>query len=369
MRTQLDHPRIAVFISPHGYGHAARAAAVVEEMHDLDPAIEFEIFTTVPRWFFDDSLSAHFKYHPFVTDIGLVQKTPLQVDLEGTILRLDRFLPFAPTLIEELVSTVKARGCRLILCDIAPVGILVAKEAGIPSILIENFTWDWVYEEYLGEKPEIERHLHYLKELFALADVHIKTAPACSPSGADLFTRPVSRKLKRSSHEIRKSLGVPEDARLAMITMGGVPLRYPFLEKIAQHKEVFFLIPGGARTFQVQRNLILLPHRSGYHHPDLVNAADAVIGKAGYSTLAEVYRAGVPFGYVVRKRFRESEVLASFIDTHMKGLPVAENEFENASWLSRLNELFALPRLLPEGPNGAAQVARFLLSSRFCLLK
>ena len=29
-------------------------------------------------------------------------------------------------------------------------------------------------------------------------------------------------------------------------------------------------------------------------HPDLVNASDAVIGKAGYNTLAEVFYAGTP---------------------------------------------------------------------------
>jgi len=31
--------RIAFFISPHGYGHAARAAAVMEALHRLDPEV------------------------------------------------------------------------------------------------------------------------------------------------------------------------------------------------------------------------------------------------------------------------------------------------------------------------------------------
>jgi len=41
----LNKNRIACFISPHGYGHAARAAAVMEALHLLDPGKEFEIFT------------------------------------------------------------------------------------------------------------------------------------------------------------------------------------------------------------------------------------------------------------------------------------------------------------------------------------
>ena len=44
--------RIAYFISPHGFGHAARAAAVMQAISDTDAAVGFEIFTTVPSWFF-----------------------------------------------------------------------------------------------------------------------------------------------------------------------------------------------------------------------------------------------------------------------------------------------------------------------------
>ena len=68
---------IAYFISPHGYGHAARAAGVMEAVHELNPSIRFEIFTKVPSWFFDDSSSGNFGYHSLLTDIGLVQRTPL----------------------------------------------------------------------------------------------------------------------------------------------------------------------------------------------------------------------------------------------------------------------------------------------------
>ena len=36
---------LAYFISPHGFGHAARAAAVMSALHTQDPALQFEIFT------------------------------------------------------------------------------------------------------------------------------------------------------------------------------------------------------------------------------------------------------------------------------------------------------------------------------------
>jgi len=65
--------RIAFFISPHGFGHAARAASVMEALAQIEPSYRFDIFTTVPAWFFAKSNSFTFKYHRLLTDIGLVQ--------------------------------------------------------------------------------------------------------------------------------------------------------------------------------------------------------------------------------------------------------------------------------------------------------
>ena len=93
--------RIAYFITPHGFGHAARASAIMDAVSETVPLVSFDIFTTVPEWFFADSLSVQFEYHEFVTDIGLVQKTPFLHDLEETIEALDRFIPFDPALISD----------------------------------------------------------------------------------------------------------------------------------------------------------------------------------------------------------------------------------------------------------------------------
>ncbi len=111
---------------------------------------------------------------------------------------------------------------------------------------------------------------------------------------------------------------------------------------------------------RVRDNLVLLPHRSPYFHPDLVNASDAVIGKAGYSTLAETYYAGVPYGYVERPKFRESQFLAAYIRREMKGMPISETQFENGEWLASIADLLALPRIKRRQQNGADQAAEFI---------
>jgi hypothetical protein len=353
---------IAYFISPHGFGHAARSSAVMAAIHQRQPTRRFEIFTLVPEWFFAESLAGPFGYHPLLTDIGLVQKTSLAEDLPETGRRLADFLPFDPAKVNPLAELVKNLGCRLVMCDIAPLGIAVAQAAGLPSVLVENFTWDWIYEGYLPAAPALAEHISYLQSVFASADYHIQTEPACRPdSQADLTVPPVSRSVRTPAPLIRQQLGLPNQADLTLLTMGGTPWQYTFLEQLEKQNGTYFIFPGVGEHKVVRHNLVFLPNHSSFFHPDLTNAVDVVIGKVGYSTLAEVYQAGVPYGYVLRPQFRESSILEKFIETKMNSLAITETEFERGDWLAKLPNLLELPRKARQEANGADQVASFIL--------
>ena len=366
---QTDTRPIAYFVTPHGYGHASRAAAVMAALLELDASIRFEIFTQVPAWFFESSPGKSFGYHSLLTDIGLAQKTALVEDVPETMRRLDTFFPFDGAKIKQVASWLNQVDCQLVLCDIAPMGIVVAREAGIPSVLIENFTWDWIYEEYVSDDGRMKRHVAYLAEIFNAADYRIQTEPICRQRPADLTTAPVSRRSRTSRRQIRKALGIPEQAKAVLVTMGGTTWRYPLLRNLADRAGVFFIVPGadgkqghGDGRVKTHDNLVLLPHHSHFFHPDLVNASDAAIGKVGYSTVAEVYWSGVPFGYVARRKFRESAPLVRYIGDALPALAITEAQIEDGSWMSLLPDLLVLPRVSRQGSNGADEVARFIVN-------
>jgi UDP:flavonoid glycosyltransferase YjiC (YdhE family) len=348
---------VAYFISPHGFGHAARASGVMEAVLEVRPSTRFELFTTAPSWFFEDSLSAPFSYYPLLTDIGMVQHTPLREDLLETIRHLNDFLPFQPSLIAQLARQLRALECRLVICDIAPMGILVAQHAGIPSVLIENFTWDWIYDGYAAHGEQMAVHVDYLRDIFHGASCHIQTEPVCAYRKADLVTPPVCRKARTSPKHIRKQLAIPVDKKVILITMGGIEMQYDFTEALRLLPDVYFVIPGGSHLTELTDNLVLLPHHSDFYHPDLVNASDGVVGKLGYSTLAEVYHAGVPFGHISRRDFPESEILARFVDKEMAGLAIEEEDFHSGKWISKVPILLGLIRNGPVVPNGSQQIA------------
>src|SRR5215475_8842528 len=214
--------RIAYFVTPHGFGHAARAAAVMVALQEIDPAIQFDIFTQVPHWFFQDSLVRNVHYYHVCTDIGVVQTTSLHEDLPATVRRLDSFFPCDGSLVTTLAALLRSAACALVLCDIAPLGLVAARAAGVPSVLIENFTWDWIYQGYVQEEPRLARHIAYLRTIFATADYHIQTTPVCDPCPADLTSPPVSRKPQHSPQQTRTRLGIPMLAQAVLLTMGGV---------------------------------------------------------------------------------------------------------------------------------------------------
>lgn len=352
---------VAFFVTPHGLGHAARAAAVMSALRSKAPGVSLEIFTSVPIGFFEQSVSSGLGYHLCNSDVGLVQNAPLHADIPHTIRRLDDFLPFDTDLTGALADKIRFLECRLVVCDIAPIGISVAREAGIPSLLVENFTWDWIYEDYRSHRSRLDDHIVYLNRIFSQADYHIQTEPVSRVADADLITPPVCRRTRQGPGLVRRTLNLPADKKVALVTMGGIPDECSFLHRLEEHDSTCFIIPAECGSDDIPANVRFLPHSVGFYHPDLVNACDCVIGKLGYSTVAEVYQAGVPYGYVMRPTFREAGVLADFVEQHMPCVGFSPEEFLEGTWLERLDELLNMPRDVSKKKNGDSQIADFIL--------
>jgi len=355
---------IACFVSAHGFGHATRTAAVMAALHHRRPAVRFEIYSEAPAWLFEESVGAGLTVHHAVrTDVGLVQKSPLEEDLPGTVAALEDFLPFSTARVEALTRQVLAADCRLVLCDISPLGIAVAEAAGLPSVLVENFTWDWIYEGYFQREAGLREPARYLQRLFSSADLHIQTEPVCRPEPAAIrVAEPVSRRPRQSAAIVKAQLGIAEADKMVLLTVGGVAYRWEGLHRLQGLSGVVFVVPGAAPAFERRDNLVAIPQRSGFYHPDLVAAADAVVGKLGYSTLAETYQAGVPFAFLARQGFRETAPLASFAEKKMGAIRLPDDALEDGGWLE------ALPGLLKRSPdakgpgNGDDAVAEILAS-------
>ena len=349
-------------MSPHGFGHAARSCAVMSELRRQSPATDFHIFTDVPSWFFSESLPDCFSHHPFATDVGLAQLSPLVEDLEATADLLDQKPVDDPVSVARLATEIKKRGCSVVVVDISPLGLAAAAEVGIPSILIENFTWDWIYLNYPESPPRLRHHGRGMVEIFASADFRIQTNPVCQLRPGSVAVGPVARNPRTGREEIRVSLGIPVDEAMIVVSMGGVPWDYREFSGFVHADGPWIVVPGGSEgRARREGRLLLLPFHAEVYHPDLVAASDLVVSKLGYSTVAEAYRAGSALLYVGRPRFPESPVLARWVEEKMVAAEIEESALRGGGWLAAANELLEVPRRKPDAENGAVQAAEVIL--------
>lgn len=351
--------KIGYCISAHGLGHASRSLAVMEALKK-QAVVKFEILTTVPAQFFTDQLPADCRIHHLPSDVGLVQRSSMEEDIPATLKALEAFYPLDPRLVQEAVRIFK--DCACVFSDIAPLGIVAARELGIPSVLVENFTWDWIYQGYLGQWPLFDRYISILQEIYQGVDYRIQAAPFCERINTALRVEPIARPIKPGLLQIRKRLSVGEEQRLILITMGGVPGKTLDLSPLQQVKDTVFVLAGGKGEISFQKNICFLPMHSDFYHPNLVAAADGVVGKVGYSTLAEISQAGTPFIYIRRKMFRESEALVTYIRQNLKSWEITEQELLAGSWLSLLTAVPLRKKRRKKSINGADQVAAFVCS-------
>lgn len=362
MSTNNERLHIAYFITPHGFGHAARACAVMDALHRVKTGLVFEIFTTVPEWFFRESLDCKIVYHPFTSDVGLIQKSSMQEDIPRTLQHLNHYYPFTQEVIDGSCKILKEQNVKAVLCDISPIAIEIAGKCNLPSVLIENFTWDWIYAGYPRYQAQFNQFIDGFQKAYTQVNYHIQTTPVCAPhEQVDFKSAPVSRVPREKRGSVREKLGLNNHQTVALVTMGGIPGEYSFIQELARYPLYQFIIPGATDHISRQSNVILLPHHSKFYHPDLVNASDLVIGKVGYSTLSETYYANIPFIYLSRKSFRESACLVDFVQQEMVGVEINEDQFQSVQWMDVISELLSKEKKNRSGQNGANQIAQFLL--------
>lgn len=320
----------------------------------------FEIFTSVPAWFFAQSLQVPYRYHHEIVDVGLVQATPLKEDAPTTVQRLREIWFPSQAKIAQLAGEVCNAGCQAILCDIAPMGIVVANAAGVPSILIENFTWDTIYSAYVADAPALQELGDSMAEWFARANYHIQTDPITRPTATAQSVLPISRSPRTPTSEIRSRLGISPTAQLILLTMGGHSAEFLFLARL-QQLPYQFVLPGNWQSEERRGNCLFLPFKSELYHPDLVATADLVVGKIGYSTVAEAWQSGTRFAYIPRPLFLESAVMEEWMQKNMVCSEILQQDFEQGTWLyAQLPALLAQPRGQIAQENGAAQAAEFI---------
>lgn len=346
--------RLAVFISPHGFGHAARACALIEALDEICAApIELSVFTSVPEWFLRESLTRGFERIEEVVDVGLVQRGPLHEDMQATARAVAELLDPDRALVARFATALAMRGCEGVVADIAPLGLAAAAAAGLPSALVENFTWDWIYAGHPDAPPRLREYGGQFAGMNAGATLHVQTVPVCAPDSRALQVGPIARRPRLGREATRRCLGVGEGEKLALVSLGGIPTSMQLPRSLPPGWRVVVL---GNAVGELVPGVEVLPHHSNHYHPDLACAADVIVGKLGYSTVAEAWQGGCGLVWARRPAFAETAVLAEHVRRVMPNAALDVEEVIGGAWVEVLESLTpaTLPTPFRDGAGEAA---------------
>ncbi|MCH2171591.1 hypothetical protein MK489_12475 [Myxococcota bacterium] len=337
--------RVVFYVSGHGYGHATRmralAAAMKTRAGDL---LDLHVRTQAPHWIFTER-DRDLTCSTAVIDVGVLQPNGLDLDLPSTLQAHQAFLTDWNSAVEREARFLEQRGADLVVGDIPALAFAAAARAGVHSVAVANFSWDWILEPYAadeaGFRPAVERYA----EAYAMAN-HLFRLPfhgEFDAFGSILDTPLLVNHATRDRRQSLHALGLPDDGRpLVLVSFGGFgakPDRGPQANDLEDYRFLGFSDPpeGLASAWTT------LSHPSPIPHEDLVNACDVILGKPGYGTVAEACAHGTRFLHLPRQNFREIPALEAGLARYCTARSMPREDFEDGRWREHLDALLSLP--------------------------
>jgi len=354
-------PRLAVYISGHGFGHLAQIAPVLEALHRQHPDFSLLIRTNIDETIVRCFLSTPFELLTGEVDIGVVQKNASEEDVPATINAARDFFSDWEERIGSEVDRLGKYRPNLVLSDISPLAFPVAKKLGIPAIGLCSLDWHAIYSAYL---PADDALLTLLANAHAQADILLQPPLNMPmPSFANIEKiAPISRQTNHGRAKVRRHMNLAEGERLCMIMFGGAgnpPFDITALGNISGWR---FCIPGDSNA-QLAARVQQVPFSEPFSTVDYVAAADAVICKPSYNILAECWRYKIPVVYVPRPDFPEYPHLRDWLQENAPAVELTFPDFRAGNWQQALETAVQMPRCYPEtNMDGGVQAAEIISS-------
>jgi hypothetical protein len=362
-------PAVAFYISGHGFGHASRQIEIINALGAASPETPILIRTSAPPWLFERTLRVPATLIAGEIDTGVVQIDSLHLDATETIRRAAAFYHTLDERARAEADLLRRHRVGCIVADAPPLGCAAAHAAGIDSVVVSNFTWDWIYEGYAAELREAPGLRERLGQTYALAAAGWRLPMY---GGFETIARRrdlpfVARHARHSRDQVRRVCGLSSARPIALLSFGGYGVRDVDLELLDCRDAVTVLLThDGSFDDPVPEGVAVLSepylYGSGLRYEDLVSAVDVVITKPGYGIISECVANRTALLYTSRGRFAEYEVLVREMPRYLRCGYLDHEDLFAGRWRAALQALLESPEP-PEHPptNGAEVAARLLI--------
>ena len=369
-------PAIVFYISGHGFGHASRCIEVINAILAQRPETRVGVRTSAPRWLFDLTVKGKVTYSTLECDTGVVQVDALTLDEADSIRRAAAFHSDLVTRAASETRALRELGAGLIVADVPPLAFAVGASAGIASIALGNFTWDWIYADYPRVRlaPSL---LPAIRGAYAKASMALRLPMS---GGFESFSNVkdipfVARHASLSREDVCKRLKLPAEKPFVLASFGGVGLAGLDTDALGKLRKYTVLSAATMPLTRVRKDTPAVVERkgssiaineeamydSGVRYEDLVGAAEVVVTKPGYGIVSECIANDTAILYTSRGHFPEYDVIVEEMPKYARTAFISHDDLFAGKWESAIDKLRAQPKLKKKPETNGAEVAADIL--------
>lgn len=299
-------PRLTTYITAHGFGHATRAIQVLNAIHRQRPEAEIQIRTAAPERLFRYYLDFPAQIEHARIDCGAGELGFLDVDIPGTLAALQEIHGREEQLLESEIAALRDFRPDGVIFDVPPLAAEIADALEVPSFGIANFTWDFIYEDYLPAYPAFGPLIERIRDAFSKTTLGLQT-----PLSHELTAFPRREKIPLIT---RRGLNPAVEFRKGAMPHVLIALRDPLVRYLAPNLAE---VPARFIAFGAEplgANILTLDESWQPRFSDIMAACDIVLSKPGYGIIGECIANGKPLIHFDRRDFREKYYLLAGMD-------------------------------------------------------
>ncbi|MDZ4121118.1 MAG: hypothetical protein U1C33_01760, partial [Candidatus Cloacimonadaceae bacterium] len=334
----------ALYVSNHGFGHAARVAALAKEFAAL--GIYCHIRSNRPGFIFAGIDPHYCVLENASMDFGVKHGSNLVADLPRTKEMLLDLMNRRPELIAEEVEFLRNHKIDLILADIPFLVMEAANYANVPVFAISNFDWVFIYAGLFKNDRDMKPVINCIHGLYSHAS-HAFMLPFGSPkSMASCPRREKIGLLARQNEiytDIRERFALPPEARLLLCMFGGEGVPEIDMKALCQGFDGFVI---STNPKVGERNHLRVNPDDDFI--DLIHGVDLILTKPGYSTFAEAAQFGKFILYYERENYPEERVLVQGLRRYPFKQRIDRLCMDSDAWEQLFQDLSISPARLPK---------------------
>jgi L-arabinokinase len=366
---------IVFYVSGHGFGHASRTIEVINAILVKRPETRIGVRTATPRWLFDLTVKGKVTFSTLETDTGVVQVDSLTLDEADSIRRASAFHSDLVTRAASETRVLRELGAGLIVGDIPPLAFAVGGAAGIPSVGLGNFTWDWIYADYPRVRlaPSL---LPAIRTAYGKASMALRLPMS---GGFENFSNVkdipfIARHATRTREEVCKLLKLPADKPIVLASFGGYGIPGLETDALAKFKKYTVITTANLPLGRTRKEMPTAERKgsfisvneeamydAGVRYEDLVGAAEVVVTKPGYGIISEAIANDAAVLYTARGHFPEYDVLVAEMPKYVRNAFIGHDDLFAGKWELHIDKLLAQPKIKKKPETNGADVAADIL--------